>query len=257
MFGIGFGEMMIVAVVLLIAVGPDKMPKLMKAVGKGLRQVRSASNELRKQSGIDELMREDPVGLKELQRDLARKPGPRRAEKLSADDLEREQPAEGVDLATARRQAEELRLQEEIAQAEQAALEDGDGEPSDEAAPEPVAHVPVPHVPVGRAPVPPAEPKIEHTRIALPGLEPMAKSGPASVPPPSPSVPPRSPSAAAPSPPSPSVPPPSPSVPPPSPSVAPPPPAAARKRRDDATMELQTEDVEYFAPPKLPPEPPK
>ncbi len=43
MFGIGFGELVIILLVLLIAVGPDRMPTFMKAVGKGLREFRRAS----------------------------------------------------------------------------------------------------------------------------------------------------------------------------------------------------------------------
>lgn len=115
MFGIGFGEMMLVAVVLLIAVGPDKMPKLMKAVGKTLKQVRQASTELRKQSGIDEIMRDDPVGLRQLKQDIERAPAPRRTQTLSPEDLERERPPEGVDL-----HAERARVRREAQAEEQA-----------------------------------------------------------------------------------------------------------------------------------------
>ena len=98
MFGIGAGELMIVAIVLLIAVGPGKMPGFMKAVGKGLREFRRASNELRKQSGIDELMREDALGVRALQREIAKAPAPRRQQSLSSEDRLREQPPEGVDI---------------------------------------------------------------------------------------------------------------------------------------------------------------
>lgn len=117
MFGIGFGEFMIFAVVLLIAVGPGRMPKLMKAVGKGLREFRKASDELRKQSGIDELMREDPAGLRQLQKDIQRTASggaaapPRKIPRLSSDDLVREQPPEGVDIVHARAQAIQRRTE--------------------------------------------------------------------------------------------------------------------------------------------------
>ncbi len=102
MFGIGAGELVIILIVLLIAVGPGKMPTLMQAVGKGLREFRRASNELRKQAGIDELLREDPLGVRSLQREIARAPAPRRPVSLSREDQLREQPPEGVDLAEAR-----------------------------------------------------------------------------------------------------------------------------------------------------------
>lgn len=59
MFGIGFGEFVIIALVLIVAVGPDKLPALMKTVGRTLRQVKKTSEDLRRSTGIDELMREN------------------------------------------------------------------------------------------------------------------------------------------------------------------------------------------------------
>jgi len=48
-------------VIVLLAVGPDKLPAFMRTVGKGLRQVRNASREFKEAIGLDELMREgDP-----------------------------------------------------------------------------------------------------------------------------------------------------------------------------------------------------
>lgn len=119
MFGIGAGELVIVAIVLLIAVGPGKMPGFMKAVGKGMREFRRASRELRKQSGIDELMREDALGVRELQREIqraGREPAPRREQKLTSEDLRREQPPEGVDIVHARALAVQKRTAKKIAE---------------------------------------------------------------------------------------------------------------------------------------------
>lgn len=106
MFGIGSGELIILALVVLIAVGPKRLPEFMKTAGKVLREVRKATTELRKQSGIDEVMRDDPAGLRSLQRELNRAPAPRRTQRLTAEDLARESPADGVDLAHARLMAE-------------------------------------------------------------------------------------------------------------------------------------------------------
>jgi len=102
MFGIGGGEMIILVLVLIIVVGPKSMPKFVKTVGKGIREVRRASSELRKQSGIDELINDDPIGVRQLSRDIQRAPAPRRPQRLEAADLEKEAPAEGVDIAHAR-----------------------------------------------------------------------------------------------------------------------------------------------------------
>ena len=99
MFGIGFGEMLVIAVILLIAVGPKQLPSLMKTVGKGLREVRKASGELRRTVGIDQMLADEDL------RDPMRKPTPRH--KLTPADLEREAPPEGVDVAHLRRKAED------------------------------------------------------------------------------------------------------------------------------------------------------
>lgn len=61
MFGIGPTEFAFFLVIVLLAVGPDKLPTFMRTVGKGLRQVRNASREFKDAIGLDELMREgDP-----------------------------------------------------------------------------------------------------------------------------------------------------------------------------------------------------
>ncbi len=105
MFGIGFGEMLMIAVVLLIAVGPKKMPTFMKAVGKGLREFRRATRELKAAAGIDELMRDDS-----LRNPLAaKKPKPRPAYQMDAADRLKERPKAGTDIAHASDHSEAAR----------------------------------------------------------------------------------------------------------------------------------------------------
>jgi Sec-independent protein translocase protein TatA len=61
MFGIGPTELAFFLVIVLLAVGPDRLPTFMRTVGKGLRQLRNASREFKDAIGLDELMREgDP-----------------------------------------------------------------------------------------------------------------------------------------------------------------------------------------------------
>jgi Sec-independent protein translocase protein TatA len=61
MFGIGPTELAFFLVIVLLAVGPDRLPTFMRTVGKGMRQVRNASREFKEAIGLDELMREgDP-----------------------------------------------------------------------------------------------------------------------------------------------------------------------------------------------------
>ncbi|MGE5699326.1 MAG: Sec-independent protein translocase protein TatB [Deltaproteobacteria bacterium] len=57
MFGIGFQEMILILVVVLIFFGPKRLPDLAKSLGKGLAEFKKASEEVKK--GIDEAMKED------------------------------------------------------------------------------------------------------------------------------------------------------------------------------------------------------
>jgi len=59
MGNIGFGELAIICIVLIIAVGPERLPSMMKTLGKTMRTLRQASRDIRASTGIDELMRED------------------------------------------------------------------------------------------------------------------------------------------------------------------------------------------------------
>ncbi|MBN1653311.1 MAG: twin-arginine translocase TatA/TatE family subunit [Deltaproteobacteria bacterium] len=59
MFGIGFGEFVIIIIVLIVAVGPEQLPSLMRTIGKAIRSMRQASQDLRESIGIDELMNRD------------------------------------------------------------------------------------------------------------------------------------------------------------------------------------------------------
>ena len=61
MFGVGPTELAFFLVIVLLAVGPDRLPTFMRTVGKGVRQVKNASREFKDAIGLDELMREgDP-----------------------------------------------------------------------------------------------------------------------------------------------------------------------------------------------------
>lgn len=61
MFGVGPTELALFLVIVLLAVGPERLPTFMRTVGKGMRQVRNASREFKEAIGFDELMREgDP-----------------------------------------------------------------------------------------------------------------------------------------------------------------------------------------------------
>lgn len=59
MFNLGFGEIAVILVILLIVVGPTRLPTLMKSTGKAMRTLRQASRDIQSSVGLDEMMRED------------------------------------------------------------------------------------------------------------------------------------------------------------------------------------------------------
>ncbi|PKN71254.1 MAG: twin-arginine translocase subunit TatB [Deltaproteobacteria bacterium HGW-Deltaproteobacteria-12] len=67
MFGIGFQELIIIAIIALLIVGPKKLPDLAKTLGKGLSEFRKAtdgiSDDLKQTMQSDEKPKED--GLKD------------------------------------------------------------------------------------------------------------------------------------------------------------------------------------------------
>jgi sec-independent protein translocase protein TatB len=67
-FGFSFGELLLICVVALIAVGPKKLPGMLHTLGQWLRKVRNLTSEVRSQTGIDELLRSEGLhgGLNEL-----------------------------------------------------------------------------------------------------------------------------------------------------------------------------------------------
>ena len=66
MFGIGLPEMIIIAVVALIFIGPDKLPGVLRSIGKGLVELKRATSDVR--STVQEEMQkiEEEIELKEV-----------------------------------------------------------------------------------------------------------------------------------------------------------------------------------------------
>ncbi len=60
MFGIGGPELVVIVLLLLIFVGPEKLPEVMRTVGGGMRDLRRAANlaQAEVKRGLDELSRE-------------------------------------------------------------------------------------------------------------------------------------------------------------------------------------------------------
>jgi Tat protein translocase TatB subunit len=68
MFGIGMPELMIIAVVALLVVGPKKLPDIAKALGRGLSEFRKAADgatETIKETLKTDELKKDMDGIKE------------------------------------------------------------------------------------------------------------------------------------------------------------------------------------------------
>lgn len=49
MFGLGFGELILIFLIALIFIGPKKLPELAKGLGKGIREFQDAAKSLTEQ----------------------------------------------------------------------------------------------------------------------------------------------------------------------------------------------------------------
>jgi len=76
MFGIGIPELILVALVALVVVGPKNLPSTLRALGRAIREFQRASRELRRDAGFDEVVDEvtRPLreGLSGIEEDVSR-----------------------------------------------------------------------------------------------------------------------------------------------------------------------------------------
>ncbi|HEK1684908.1 TPA: twin-arginine translocase subunit TatB [Pseudomonas putida] len=71
MFEIGFSELLLVGVVALLVLGPERLPVAMRTVGRGLGQARRAMNMLRAQVEREiDMPALDDAALRKLEQDL-------------------------------------------------------------------------------------------------------------------------------------------------------------------------------------------
>lgn len=59
MLGFSFGEIMVLVIVGIVVVGPRKLPMMMRTAGRWVGKLRRMSVDLRAQSGIDDLIRQE------------------------------------------------------------------------------------------------------------------------------------------------------------------------------------------------------
>jgi sec-independent protein translocase protein TatB len=88
MFGIGFTEIVIILTIALIAFGPEKLPELMKVLGKTFGEFKKATQDLQK--SVDEVKEdiviEEPLTIEE---DKGKSPGEKDKEKSPGKEPER------------------------------------------------------------------------------------------------------------------------------------------------------------------------
>lgn len=77
MFGMGMGELVLILVVALLVVGPDKLPDAAKAIGKGIRDFRRHTQDLQETLEQDEKLGEAVRELRSALRDDPFRPRPR------------------------------------------------------------------------------------------------------------------------------------------------------------------------------------
>lgn len=67
MFGISFTEIALIAMVALVVVGPQKLPGMLRTMGEWVGRLRRMTSEMRVQTGIDDILREEGIdGVGEL-----------------------------------------------------------------------------------------------------------------------------------------------------------------------------------------------
>ncbi len=70
MFGVSFSELLVILVVLMLFVGPDRIPTMLRQVGEGVGKLRKVTSDVRQSTGIDEALRAEGLegGLADLRR---------------------------------------------------------------------------------------------------------------------------------------------------------------------------------------------
>jgi sec-independent protein translocase protein TatB len=75
MFDVGYSELLVIAIVLIVVIGPKDLPKMLRAFGKAMTRFRQVSGDFRKQ--FDEALKESELGEVKKAIDSARGLDPR------------------------------------------------------------------------------------------------------------------------------------------------------------------------------------
>jgi TatA/E family protein of Tat protein translocase len=74
MFGIGIPEILIILVVALLVLGPQKLPELAKALGRAMGEFKRATRDLRETMDLDNLDVTEPSSKEKDKKDEEEKP---------------------------------------------------------------------------------------------------------------------------------------------------------------------------------------
>ena len=95
MFGLGMPELLVILAVALIVIGPKKLPDIARALGKGMREFRKATNEIKQNIDLDPRDYDPRAALKEITSappEQSAKPEPPEYEKPEDEKSEDEHP---------------------------------------------------------------------------------------------------------------------------------------------------------------------
>jgi sec-independent protein translocase protein TatB len=81
MFGIGLPEMIVILIVALLVVGPDKLPDLARSLAKGVNELRGAMNQ------IKESLNEETKVISSVKEDLRQTAGQMKSRLLADDEI--------------------------------------------------------------------------------------------------------------------------------------------------------------------------
>ena len=104
--GFSFGELVFIALLALIVIGPKDLPKLLRTAGRTIGQIKRVVSDVRRETGLEEILRGDFQDLERLadhieRMDVDKKEEPEQLELPNIEDeqarREREYPVMGAD----------------------------------------------------------------------------------------------------------------------------------------------------------------